>query len=81
MSNGTHAHMNIPAVKAACNDLECSPSKNSASSPIAHGGTRAVGHGVTEKTSKLKHGTTRPKPHGTHVEGKKDMMSHKSRGR
>ena len=83
MAHGSNANENIASVKSTCNSLECSPSHNSATSPIAHGGTRAVGHGVGshQTTSKLKHGKTRPKPKGTHVEGKKSMTNQKSHGR
>ncbi len=81
MAMGTSAHQGIGAVKSTCNSLEVSPSHKSATSPIYHGGTRATGHGVKEHTKKLKHGTTRPKPRGTHVEGKKSMTAGKSHGR
>jgi hypothetical protein len=83
MAMGSTANQNIGTVKSTCKSLEVSPSCHSKSSPIAHGGTRAVGHGVKEHTGKLAHGsTTRPKPRGTaHHMGKKDLMAKKSRGR
>ena len=82
MANGHTAHENIASVKAHINSLEVSPSHNSPTSPIGHGGTRAVGHGVKHTTGVLKHGTTRPKPRGTKVSGaKKNMMAQKSHGR
>jgi hypothetical protein len=81
MAMGTSAHQGIETVKSTVNSLEVSPSHRSATSPIAHGGSRAVGHGVKHTTGKLKHGSTRPKPRGTHVEGKKSMMKNKSHGR
>ncbi len=83
MAMGTSAHQGIETVKSTVASLEVSPSHRSASSPIGHGGTRAVGHGVKHTTGKLAHGsTTRPKPHGTkHHMGKKDMMKQKSHGR
>ncbi len=81
MANGGTAHEHIGTVKSTIAGLEVSPSHRSASSPIAHGGSRAVGHGVKHTTGKLKHGSTRPKPRGTRVEGKKSMMKNKSHGR
>jgi len=83
MANGTTAHSTVEAVKSTCKGLEASPSCHSPSSPIYHGGTRAIGHGAKEHTGKLAHGkTTRPKPKGTrHGMGKKDLMAEKSHGR
>jgi hypothetical protein len=81
MAMGKTANQSISDVKSTCHSLEVSPSCHSATSPIAHGGSRAIGHGVKHTTAKLKHGTTRPKPRGTHVEGKKSMMTNKSHGR
>jgi len=82
MAVGKTVHMSTSEVAAQCKSLEVSPSCHSATSPIYHGGSRATGHGVsTRATSKMKHGTTRPMPRGTHVEGKKNMMHQKSRGR
>ena len=87
MSHGTTAHQNIPAVIATCHGLECSPSKNSPTSPIAHGGTRAVGHGVgghqtTGTLSQHSKGHTRGKPKGSKISiGKKHMGHQKSSGR
>ena len=82
MANGGTAHEHIGTVKSTCDGLEISPSHHSATSPIAHGGSRAVGHGVTEKTHKLNHGTTRGKPRGTKTGmGKKSHSFQKSSGR
>jgi len=84
MANGKTAHENVAQVAAQCKSLETSPSCHSASSPIYHGGTRAVAHGShSEHTGKLAHGkTTRPKPRGTpHHMGKKNLMAGKSHGR
>lgn len=83
MANGKTAHEHIGAVKSTIGGLEISPSHRSATSPIAHGGSRATGHGAgTPSTGKLSHGSTRGKPRGTktHI-GKKHMMNQKSRGR
>jgi hypothetical protein len=83
MAMGSSAHQGIGAVKSTCNTLEVSPSHKSPTSPIYHGGSKAVGHGVKHTTGKLAHGTTtRPKPKGTkHTIGKKDMHAQKSHGR
>ena len=85
MANGKSAHENIGAVKSTVHGLEISPSCHSATSPIAHGGSRAIGHGArTLQTGKFaSHGkTTRPKPHGTKTGfGKKNLMAGKSHGR
>lgn len=86
MANGGTAHEHIGAVKSTVGGLERSPSHRSATSPIAHGGSRATGHGVTtKKTGTLSHkgkNHTRGNPRGskTHI-GKKNMMTQKSRGR
>jgi hypothetical protein len=82
MANGSTAHEHIGAIKSHINELEVSPSHRSATSPIAHGGSRAVGHGVKHTTGKLNHGTTRGKPRGTKTRiGNKDHMHQKSHGR
>lgn len=83
MAHGVTAHESIAAVKSTVSNLEISPSHRSASSPIAHGGSKATGHGVKSHSGKLAHGsTTRPKPKGTkHHMGKKEMMNQKSHGR
>jgi hypothetical protein len=85
MANGTTAHQNIASVKATCDGLECSPSHHSATSPIAHGGTRAVGHGVSETTrtlSKTGKNHTRGNPRGSKTDiGKKHLMHQKTHGR
>jgi hypothetical protein len=82
MANGSTAHEHIETVKKTCDGLECSPSHHSPTSPIAFGGSKAVGHGVKQTTGVLKHGTTRPKPRGSKVSGpKKDHMHQKSTGR
>jgi hypothetical protein len=58
MANGGTAHEHIGTVKSTVKGLEISPSHHSASSPIAHGGSRATGHGVgTPSTGKLHHGS------------------------
>lgn len=86
MANGKSAHDTIEHVKSTIYGLEVSPSCHSATSPIAHGGSRAVGHGVGahQTTGQFaSHGkTTRPKPHGTKTGfGKKNHMANKSSGR
>jgi hypothetical protein len=83
MANGSTAHEHIGTVKSTINGLEISPSHRSATSPIAHGGSRAHGHGSsTPATGKLHHGSTRGKPHGTKTNiGKKSHMHQKSSGR
>lgn len=83
MAHGSTAHESIAAVKATVGNLEVSPSHCSASSPIAHGGSKATGHGVKSKTAGRFGGkTTRPKPHGTSKgDGKKNLMAGKSHGR
>lgn len=82
MANGMSGHETVEHVKSTCNGLECSPSKSSPQSPIAHGGTRATGHGAKGTTSKLNHGTTRGKPRGTKTDmGKKSHSFKKSSGR
>lgn len=86
MANGKTGHENIGSVKATCNSLECSPSHNSATSPVAQGGSRAIGHGVSTKaTGTLAHkgkNRTRGNPRGTktHI-GKKSHSFQKSTGR
>ena len=85
MANGTNAHQNVAAVKSTVDSLEISPSHHSASSPIAHGGTKAVGHGVSAKTGTMAHkgkNKTRGMPRGstTHI-GKKSHSFQKSLGR
>jgi hypothetical protein len=83
MANGSTAHEHIDAIKKHIDHLEVSPSHHSATSPIGHGGTRAVAHGKhAEHTAVLKHGSTRPKPRGSKISGaKKHMMAQKSHGR
>ena len=83
MAHGSTANAHTKEVRDHSLSLEISPSKSSPQSPIAHGGSRAVGHGVKHTTGKLAHGsTTRPKPRGTKTHmGKKDLMAGKSHGR
>jgi len=84
MANGRSGHEHVESVKSTVDCLECSPSHHSVTSPIAYGGSRAVGHGVSEKTGKFaSHGkTTRPKPRGTKTGfGKKSHSFQKSTGR
>jgi hypothetical protein len=84
MANGKTAQETIGAVKSHIDSLEVSPSHRSATSPIAHGGTRAVGHGATGHTGKFaaKGKTTRPNPRGTKTGfGKKDHSYQKTHGR
>lgn len=86
MANGSTGHQHIEAVKSTVNGLEVSPSHRSATSPIAHGGSRAIGHGVgTKATGTLAHkgkNHTRGNPRGskTHI-GKKSHSFQKSTGR
>lgn len=68
MSQGKTAHTTIAEVKSHVNSLEISPSHRSASSPIARGGSKAVGRGVKEKTT-------------SHIPKKKNLMHGKSKGR
>jgi hypothetical protein len=81
MAQGKTSNMSVAEVCSISHSLETSPSKTSPSSPIYSGGSKATGRGAGESTAKLKHGTTRPKPRGTRVEGKKNLMSGKTRGR
>ncbi len=87
MANGGTAHEHIGTVKSTVAGLEVSPSHRSASSPIAHGGSSALGHqhGRTKPTGSFAgkgKNHTRGNPRGTktHI-GKKNMMSQKTRGR
>ena len=86
MANGGTAHEHIGTVKSTVAGLEVSPSHRSSTSPIGHGGSRAIGHGVkTKATGTLSHkgkNKTRDNPRGTktHI-GKKNMMNQKSHGR
>jgi hypothetical protein len=86
MANGSTAHENIGTVRNVCSGLEVSPSHHSATSPIAHGGSRAVGHGSSTKSTgtlaRKGKNHTRGNPRGTktHI-GKKNMHFQKSTGR
>jgi hypothetical protein len=51
MATGTD--MSVESVKSCSKGLEISPSKSSASSPIAHGGSKAHGKGAKATGSKL----------------------------
>ena len=84
MSQGKTAHSSVSEVCSVIDQHEISPSHKGPSSPIYHGGTKAVGHGVKHTTGALaSHGkSTRPKPHGSKTTiGKKDMVHQKSHGR
>ena len=85
MANGSTAHEHIGTVKSTVAGLEISPSHRSATSPIGHGGSRAVGHGVKHTTGSLAHkgkNKTRGNPRGSTTQiGKKSHSHQKSTGR